>query len=117
MIDNAESTAKDIMSGRIKDLPVNVRNVGIILSNVIMFDDEDARIVEVNNVIRLVNALEKSRIQFNDIAIKQRNRLQNIIADLKAKQENNIGANNDIDEDLTKLTKEELIARLREKSK
>lgn len=116
MIDDATSIAKDITSDNIKDLSVDVRNVGITLANVIMFENEDASIVGVNNVIRLVNALEKSRVQFNQIAIKQRNRLQNMIADLKAEQENNAGDNN-IDEDLTKLTKEELIARLREKSK
>lgn len=117
MINNAESTAKDITSGNIKDLSVDVRNVGITLANVIMFENEDASIVGVDNIIRLVNALEKSRVQFNQIAIKQRNRLQNMITDLKAEQENNAGVDNDIDEDLTKLTKEELIARLREKSK
>lgn len=117
MIDDATNIAKDITSGNIKDLSVDVRNVGITLSNVIMFENEDASIVGVNNVIRLVNALEKSRVQFNQIAIKQRNRLQNMINDLKAEQENNTDADNDIDEDLTKLTKEELIARLREKNK
>ena len=117
MIDDATSIAKDITSGNIKDLSVDVRNVGITLANVIMFENEDASIVGVNNVIRLVNALEKSRVQFNQIAIKQRNRLQNMINDLKAEQENNTDADNDIDEDLTKLTKEELIARLREKNK
>ena len=117
MIDDATSIAKDITSGNIKDLSVDVRNVGITLANVIMFENEDASIVGVDNVIRLVNALEKSRVQFNQIAIKQRNRLQNMIADLKAEQENNDGVDNDIDEDLTKLTKEELIDRLREKNK
>lgn len=117
MIDDATNNAKNITSGNIEDLPVDVRNVGITLANVIMFEDEDARLVGVDNVIRLVSALEKSRVHFNQIAIKQRNRLQDIIANLKAEKENNAGADNDIDEDVTKLTKEELIARLREKSK
>lgn len=73
--------------------------------------------VGVDNVKRLANALEKSRVHFNQIAIKQRNRLQNIIADLEHDNKPCNGADNDIDDDLTKLTKEELIARLREKSK
>lgn len=117
MITDAESIAKDITSGNVENLSVDVRNVGIALANISMFDNEDARIVGVDNVMRLVNALEKSRVQFNQIAIRQRNRLHNIIADLKAERENNAGADNDIDENLTKLSKEELIARLREKNK
>lgn len=117
MINDAESTAKNITSGNIKDLTTVVCNVGIMLANTMILDDEDARIVGVDNVIRLVNDLEKSRVHFNQIAIGQRNRLHSIIADLKAERENNAGADNDIDDDLTKLTKEELIARLSEKSK
>lgn len=117
MIADARRIAKQITADDVDEITTNVRNVGIMLGNVIMFDDEDAKAVGINDVICLANALEKSRVQFNQIAIKQRNRLQNIIADLKAEQENNAGADNDIDEDLTKLTKEELIARLREKSK
>lgn len=117
MIDDATNIAKDITSGNVENLSVDVRNVGIALANISMFDNEDARIVGVDNVMRLVNALEKSRVQFNQIAIWQCNRLHSMIADLKTERENNAGADNDIDEDLTKLTKEELIARLREKSK
>lgn len=117
MIDNTTTIAKDITSGNVENLSVDIRNVGIALANVSMFDNEDARIVGVDNVIRLVNALEKSRVHFNQIAIRQRNRLHSIIADLKAERENNAGSDNDIDEDLTKLSKEELIARLREKNK
>lgn len=117
MIDDATNIAKDITSGNVENLSVDVRNVGIALANISMFDNEDARIVGVDNVMRLVNALEKSRVHFNQIAIGQRNRLHSMIADLKDERENNAGADNDIDEDLTKLSKEELIARLREKNK
>lgn len=121
MIDEAESTAKDITSGDIENLSIDVRNADITLANVIMFDNEDARIAGVDNIKRLANALEKSRVHFNQIAIKQRNRLQNMIADLQHNDESCDsacnGAGNDFNEDLTKLTKEELIARLREKSK
>lgn len=117
MINEAESSAKEIDNKDIKDFTVNVRNAGVTLANIIMFDDEDANVVGINNIIRLVNALEKFRVYFNQIAIKQRNRLQNMINDLKVKQENNAGTDNDIDENLTKLTKEELIALLRKKNK
>lgn len=117
MIDDATNIAKDITSGNVENLSVDVRNVGIALANISMFDNEDARIVGVDNIMRLVNALEKSRLQFNQIAIRQLNRLHSMIADLKAERENNAGADNDIDEDLTKLSKEELITRLREKNK
>lgn len=121
MIDEAESTAKDITSGDIKNLSIDVRNAGITLANVIMFDNEDARIAGVDNIKRLVEALDKSHTQFNYIAFKQRRRLNNMIADLQHDDESCNGAcngaGNDFEEDLTKLTKEELIARLREKSK
>jgi hypothetical protein len=117
MIDEAESTAKDITSGDVKNLPIDVRNAGITLANVIMFDNEDARIVGVDNIKRLVKALDKSRTQFNYIAVKQCGRLNNMIADLQYGDKPCNGTGNDFEEDLTKLTKEELIARLREKSK
>lgn len=121
MIDEAESIAKDITSGDIENLSIDVRNVGITLANVIMFDNEDARIAGVDNIKRLAKALDKSRFQFNEIAVKQRRRLYNMIVDLQHDDEPCNGAcngvGNDFDEDLTKLTKEELIARLREKRK
>lgn len=117
MIADAENIAKQITASDVDTITTDVRNVGIMLANVIMFDDEDAKTVGINDVMRLAKALEKARLQFNQIAVKQCNRLHNIIANLKTERENPSGADNDIDEDLTKLTKEELIARLREKSK
>lgn len=121
MIDDAESTSKDITFGDIKNLSIDVRNAGITLANVIIFDNEDARLVGVDNIKRLVDALENSCFQFNKIATEQIKRLENIIADLQCSDKscNDAcnGAGNDFEEDLTKLTKEELIARLREKSK
>lgn len=117
MINDAESTAKNITSGNIKDLTTEVCNVGIMLANTIILDDEDASFVGVDNVKRLAKALDKSRIQFNEIAVKHLKRLDNIIAGLEHDNKPCNGADNDIDDDLTKLTKEELIARLREKSK
>jgi len=117
MIADAESIAKQITAGDVNKITTDVRNVGIMLANVIMFDDEDAGLVGVDNVKRLAKALDKSRIQFNEIAVKHLKRLDNMIADLEHDDEPCNGANNNIDDDLTKLTKEELIARLREKSK
>lgn len=115
MIDDAVSTAKEVCAGNKEDCSVNVRNVGIALANVLIFDKNDARNVGVEKTIDLVNALEKCRVHFNQIAIQERNRLQDIIGELKAERENNAGTDNDIDEDLTKLSKEELIERLRRK--
>ena len=117
MIDNAESTSKYITFDDIKNLSIDVRNAGITLANVIMFDNEDARLAGVDNIKRLVDALDNSRFQFNKIAIEQIKRLENMIADLQCGDKSCNGAGNDFEEDLTKLTKEELIARLREKSK
>lgn len=117
MIDDAESIAKDITSGNIEDLSVDVRNVGITLANVILFDNKDANLIGIDNIKRLVKAFDKSLTQFNKIAAEHIKRLNNMISDLQHDDKPSNGADNDIDEDLTKLTKEELIARLREKSK
>ena len=117
MIADAESIAKDITSGNIEDLNVDVRNVGVMLANVILFDNEDANLVGIDGIKRLAKAFDKSLTQFNKIAAKHIKRLNNMISDLQHDDESSNGADNDIDEDLTKLTKEELIARLREKSK
>lgn len=117
MIADAESIAKDITSGNIEDLNVDVRNVGVILANVILFDNEDANLVGIDGIKRLAKAFDKSLTQFNKIAAEHIKRLNNMISDLQHDDEPSNGAGNDIDEDLTKLTKEELIARLREKSK
>ena len=117
MIADAESIAKDITSGNIEDLNVDVRNVGVILANVILFDNEDANLVGIDGIKRLVKAFDKSLTQFNKIATEQIKRLNNMIIDLQHDDEPCNSADNDIDEDLTKLTKEELITRLCEKSK
>ena len=117
MIADAESIAKVITSGNIEDLNVDVRNVGVILANVILFDNEDANLVGIDGIKRLAKAFDKSLTQFNKIAAEHIKRLNNMISDLQHDDEPSNGADNDIDEDLTKLTKEELIARLREKSK
>lgn len=117
MIADAESIAKDITSGNIEDLNVDVRNVGVMLANIILFDNEDANLVGIDGIKRLVKAFDKSLTQFNKIAAEHIKRLNNMLFDLQHDDEPSNGAGNDIDEDLTKLTKEELIARLREKSK
>lgn len=117
MIADAEDIAKNITSGNIEDLDVDVRNVGVMLANVILFDDEDANLIGIDNIKRLTKAFDKSLTQFNNIAAEHIKRLNNMISDLQHDDEPCNGADNDINEDLTKLTKEELIARLREKSK
>lgn len=113
MIEDAEQIAEDIKANNSKNTSVNVRNAGVVLANVSIFDENDARIIGVDGVKRLAMALQECRIQFEKIALAQDERLCNIIDKLEGRT----GADNDIDEDLTKLTKEELIARLREKNK
>ena len=113
MINDAEQTAINIKSNDDENLTVNVRNAAVVLANTIIFDENDARIVGVDGVKRLAMALQDCRVQFEKIALAQNERLCNIIDKLEGRT----GSDNDIDEDLTKLTKEELIARLREKNK
>lgn len=113
MINDAEQIAEDIKSTDDENLTVNVRNAAVVLANTIMFDEKDARIIGVDGVKRLAMALQDCRVQFEKIALGQDERLINIINKLEGRN----GADNDIDEDLTKLSKEELIARLRKMSK
>lgn len=111
MISDAEQIAEEIKATDDKNLTTNVRNAAVVLANAIMFDEDDARIVGVDGVKRLAMALQDCRVQFEKIALGQDERFVNIINKLEGRN----GADNDIDEDLTKLSKEELIERLRRK--
>ena len=106
MIDEVESVAKDFDNENSNSC-INANNAGIALANIMKFDSEDAKLVGVKNVQRLANSFAIIRQKFNGVAIDNLERLSNMVKDLSDENA----------DDLDNLTKEELIARLREKMK
>lgn len=111
MISAAETIAEELKANNAETLSIDVLNAAVVLANTIIFDEKDARIAGVDGVKRLAMALQNCRVEFEKIALAQDERLCNIIDKLEGRT----GADNDIDENLTKLSKEELIERLRRK--
>lgn len=109
MINDVESIVNDFDNEN-NNPAINVANVGIALFNIINFDSEDAKLVGVKDVQRLANSFDVIRQKFNDLAICNLKRLGNMVKDLSNGKDENA-------DDLDNLTKEELIARLREKMK
>ena len=109
MIDEVESVAKDFDNENSNPC-INANNAGIALANIMKFDSEDAKLVGVKNVQRLTNSFEIIRQKFNRLALDNFERLGNMVKDLSNEKNENA-------DDLDNLTKEELIARLREKMK
>ena len=106
MIDEVESVAKDFDNENSNPC-INANNAGIALANIMKFDSEDAKLAGVKNVQRLADSFAIIRQKFNGVAIDNLERLSNMIKDLSDENA----------DDLDNLTKEELIARLREKMK
>ena len=106
MIDEVESIVKDFDDEN-NNPAINAVNTAIALSNIMKFDSEDAKLVGVKNVQRLADSFNIIRRKFNGLSIDNFERLGNMIKDLS----------NENADDLDNLTKEELIARLREKMK
>lgn len=109
MIDDVESVAKNFDNEDSKPV-IDAVNAGIALTNIMKFDNEDAELVGVKNVQRLADAFAIIRQRFNGLAIDNLTRLGNMVKDLSNGKDENA-------DDLDNLTKEELIARLREKMK
>lgn len=109
MINDVESIVNDFDNEN-NNPAINVANVGIALFNIINFDSEDAKLVGVKDVQRLADAFAIIRQKFNSLAIDNLTRLGNMVKDLSNGKDESV-------DDLDNLTKEELIARLREKMK
>lgn len=109
MINDVESFSKNFDNGN-GNPNIDAVNVGIVLSNIIKFNNEDAELVGVENIQRLGDSFEVIRQKFNSLAIYNLKRLDNMIKDLSNEKDENT-------DDLDNLTKEELIARLRKKNK
>lgn len=109
MINDVESIVKDF-DNKDSNPGINATNAGIALTNIIKFDSEDAELVGVKNIQRLADSFAIIRQKFNISAIDNLERLRNMIKNLSKEKDENA-------DNLDNLTKEELIARLREKMK
>lgn len=114
MIDDAESIATDLHdTNDFKDkdkTALNIANAAIALRNAYKFDKNDAKCVSKEDVIRLIKAIETVDKELQKFCSYL---CSNLSVIEKYHKEND----KDDNDDLESLSKEELIARLREKSK
>lgn len=114
MIADAESTANDLHDANdFKDkdkTALNMANAAIVLRNTYKFDKDDAKLVSKQDVTRLIKAVETIDKELHRFCYYLCSNLHVI---KKCHEEDN----KDDKDDLESLSKEELIARLREKSK
>ena len=114
MIADAESIAADLHDANdFKDkekTQLNTANAVIVLRNAYKFDKDDAKLVSKQDVARLIKAIEAINIELHRFCYYLCSNLHIIE---KCHEEND----KDDKDDLESLSKEELIARLREKSK
>lgn len=118
MIADAESIANDLRNCKDysdeEKLLLNVVNATIVIRNVIKFDKNDAKYINKYDVQRLCLAFAAVKNRLDKICDDYHNRLYNIYREIKNDENNDTAKDKD---DLESLSKEELIARLREKSK
>lgn len=114
MIADAEYIAADLHDANdFKDkekTQLNTANAVIVLRNAYKFDKDDAKLVSKQDVARLIKAIEAINIELHRFCYYLCSNLHIIE---KCHEEND----KDDKDDLESLSKEELIARLREKSK
>ena len=114
MIDNAESIAIDLRDmSNYKDknkVELNIVNAFVALNNAYKFDKNDAECVSKQDVVRLIKAIETVDKELQKFCSYL---CSNLSVIEKCHKEND----KDDNDNLESLSKEELIARLREKSK
>lgn len=114
MIDDAESIADELhnMSDyKDKDkVALNIENAAIVLRNTYKFDKNDAKFVSKQDISRLIKAIETIETELHKFCCYLCSNLYTIEKCHKEDDKND-------KDNLESLSKEELIARLREKSK
>ena len=114
MIDDTESVTKALTKPIEKVKDEDVANAAVAFINASKFDNNDAELVGLDEVKRFAKNIDTIRGRLNDIVVKDLQRFSNMIKDMSAEQNHTV---DDDADNLESLTKEELIARLREKSK
>lgn len=114
MIDDTRRVAKALTKPIEKVKNEDIANAAVAFINASKFDNNDAELVGLNEVKRLTENIDTIRGRLNSLVVKDLQRFSNMIKDMSAEQNHTV--DNDAD-NLESLTKEELIARLREKNK
>ena len=114
MIDDTRRVAKALAKPIEKVKNEDIANAAVAFINASKFDNNDAELVGLNEVKRLAENIDTIRGRLNSLVVKDLQRFSNMIKDMSAEQNHTV--DNDAD-NLESLTKEELIARLREKNK
>lgn len=114
MIDDTARVTKALTKPIEKVKNEDIANAAVAFINASKFDNNDAELVGLDEVKRLAENIDIIRGKLNNLVVKDLQRFSNMIKDMSAEQNHNV--DNDAD-NLESLTKEELIARLREKNK
>lgn len=114
MIDDTRRVAKALTKPIEKVKYEDIANAAIAFINASKFDNNDAELVGLDQVKSLAKDIDIIRSRLNNLVAKDLERFSNMIKDMSAEQNHTV--DNDAD-NLESLTKEELIARLREKNK
>lgn len=114
MIDDTVRVAKALTKPIEKVKYEDIANAAVAFINASKFDNNDAELVGLDEVKCLAKNIDIIRGRLNNLVVKDLQRFSNMIKDMSAEQNHTV--DNDAD-NLESLTKEELIARLREKNK
>lgn len=114
MIDDTRRVAKALTKPIEKVENEDIANAAVAFINASKFDNNDAELVGLDEVKRFAENIDVIRGKLNNLVVKDLQRFSNMIKDMSAEQNHTV--DNDAD-NLESLTKEELIARLREKNK
>ena len=114
MIDDTARVAKALTNPIEKVKDEDIANAAVAFINASKFDNNDAELVGIDEVKRLAENIDVIRGKLNNLVVKDLQRFSNMIKDMSAEQNHTV---DDDADNLESLTKEELIARLREKNK
>lgn len=114
MIDDTRRVAKALTKPIEKVENEDIANAAVAFINASKFDNNDAELVGLDEVKSLAKNIDTIRGKLNNFVVKDLQRFSNMIKDMSAEQNRTVADDAD---NLESLTKEELIARLREKSK
>lgn len=114
MIDDTARVVKALTKPIEKVKDEDIANAAVAFINASKFNNNDAELVGLDEVKRLAENIDVIRGKLNNLVVKDLQRFSNMIKDMSAEQNRTVADDAD---NLESLTKEELIARLREKNK
>lgn len=114
MIDDTARVVKALTKPIEKVKDEDIANAAVAFINASKFNNNDAELVGLDEIKRFAENIDVIRGKLNNLVVKDLQRFSNMIKDMSAEQNHTV---DDDADNLESLTKEELIARLREKNK